>query len=424
MVFMQAILLSAGKSSRFWPLNVGMHKSLVKIAGKSLISRTIESIAEAGIKDILIVQSPSARIEKSIAAPSGVSLKFAQQPKPKGMGDAILCAKEHITGSFFVVNAYHFNAGAVIKNILGLHKKSKAGTILVGKKTDTPQNYGIFRISSGKAAGIVEKPCKKDAPSDIRAVGVYFLPKQFISRLEAEKESHYSFESALEAELKSKPADLIITEEFHPTLKYPWDLFAIEKYAMDSFLKNKPVISKTAEIDKTVKIKGGVYIGAGTKIMENAVIKGPCYIGENCVIGNNALLRSYADIGNNVSIGANTEVARSIIGEGTHIHSGYIGDSIIAEDCRIGAGFITSNARIDRSEISTTVKGEKTPTGLKSFGVVVGRGAKIGIGVKTMPGVLIGANSKIGPATVVNENVESDTTYYSEFKGIVKKKSR
>lgn len=421
---MQAIILAAGVSSRFWPLSEGKHKSMVSVLGKFLLFCTIESISSAGVKDIIIVANPSAHIEKSLTVPSGVSLKFVFQPEARGMGDAILQAKSHISGSFFVVSPYHINAGDIIKKILEIHKKSKAETVLVGKKTENPQIYGIFRINGGKAAGIVEKPKKKDAPSDMRAVGVYLLPKQFLARLGAEKDAHYSFESALEKELKSNPAELIITEDFQPTLKYPWDVFAIEKYAMDSFFKNqKSIISKTAQIDKTAKIQGSVSIGAGTKVMENAVIRGPCHIGENCVIGNNALLRSYVDIENNVSIGANTEVARSIIGAGTHIHSGFIGDSIIAEDCRIGAGFITANTRVDRGEIFVTVKGEKTATGLKSFGVIVGRGTKIGIGVKTMPGVLIGAKCIVGPGTVVNENVESGTTYYSEFKGVVKKRA-
>jgi len=420
---MQAIILAAGESSRFWPLSEGKHKSLVSVLGKSLLLRTIESIASAGVKDIIVIQNPLSHIEKVLSAPPGVSLKFVSQPAPKGMSDAILRAREHLSGNFLVISPYHINAGDIIKKILEIHKKLKAEIVLVGKKTESPQIYGIFRMSGKKACGIVEKPKKHDAPSDIRAVGVYFLPKQFMARLESEAAAHYSFESALEKELKSNPAELIITEDFQPTLKYPWDVFAIEKYAMDSLFKNqKSVISKTASVDGTAKIEGPVFIGAGTKVMENAVIKGPCFIGGNCVIGNNALLRSYVDIGDNAKIGANTEIARSIIGDGTHIHSGYIGDSIIAEDCRIGAGFITSNARIDRGEISVIVKGEKTPTGLKSLGAIIGRESKIGIGVKTMPGKLIGANCQIGPGTVVNENIESGTTYYSEFKGVVKKK--
>lgn len=420
---MQALILAAGESSRFWPLSDGNHKSLARIMGQSLISRTIESISAAGVRDIIIVQSPSAGLEKAITSPSGVSLKFVLQPEPRGMGDAVLSAKKHIKGNFFVANPYHFGAGKILKEILLRHKKTDARIILVGKKTDAPERYGVFKIKDGKAAGIVEKPEKGGEPSDIRAVGMYFLPEDFLEQLSLERDAHYSFEGALENALKASPAELIITEDWLPTLKYPWDLFPIEKNLMDGFFGGKkPGIPKTAHIDRTAKIEGSVRIGAGTRVLENAVIRGPCYIGENCIIGNNALLREYVDVGDNAIMGANTEVARSIIGEGTHIHSGYVGDSIISENCKIGAGVITANTRIDRNEIYSAVKGERVGTGLKSFGAVIGRNTSLGVGVKTMPGILIGRNCTIGPGTVVNENVESGTTYYSEFKGIMKKK--
>ncbi len=435
---MQAILLAAGESSRFWPLE-GRHKSLFRIMGKSLILRTIGSISLAGIKDIIVVHRQP-NIEKSITSPSGVSLRFVLQPEPKGMGDAILCAKELISGSFFVVTPYHFNAGRLIEKMLAAGKTQDI--VLAGKKTATPEIYGIFRLAGTKAVGVVEKPAKGRAPSDIRVVGIYLLSKEFILRLEAEnsaryvqspkvierienqshmhKDFHYSFESALGAELKEKPAELIITDDFQPSIKYPWDLFSIERRLMEESLKKSSFSG--AIIDKTAKIQGNVFIGKGTKVLENAVIKGPCYIGENCVIGNNALLRDCVDVGDSVIIGANTEAARSIICSGTHIHSGFIGDSIIGENCRIGAGILTANTRADRKEIYSVVKGEKIATGLKSFGTVIGSGTKTGIGVKIMPGMLIGSNCIIGPGTVVSGNVDSDSRYYSEFKGVVKKK--
>lgn len=415
---MQAILLAAGESSRFWPLGEGGHKSLFKVMGKSLIMRTIESISAAGIKEIIIIHSQTSPQRLLPILPKGVSLKFVLQPEPKGMGDAILCAKKFISGNFFVVTPYHFNAGHLIKKMQAAGKKSNI--VLAGKKTATPEIYGIFRLAGKKAAGVVEKPSKISAPSDIRVVGVYLLSKEFLSRLENENNAHYAFESALEKELEENPAELIITEDFQPSIKYPWDLFSIERQLMADTIKKYS--AGGAIIDATAKIQGNVFIGRGTKVLENAVIKGPCYIGENCVIGNNVLLRDCVDVGNNVIIGANTEVARSIIGEGTHIHSGFIGDSIIGESCRVGAGVLTANTRADRKEIFSIVKGEKTATGLKSFGMVMGSGTKTGIGAKTMPGILIGSNSVIGPGTIVGENVLSNSRYYSEFRGVVKKK--
>ena len=125
-----------------------------------------------------------------------------------------------------------------------------------------------------------------------------------------------------------------------------------------------------------------------------------------------------------MKLGANSEVTRSIIQNNVHIHSGFVGDSIIDFGVRIGAGIITANKKIDRGEINTEVKSQKTSTGLNSLGCIIGRDSKIGVGVKIMPGVLIGANTIVGPGTVVQNNISSDTKYYTIFKEIVEKRKK
>ncbi|HXK32152.1 MAG TPA: DapH/DapD/GlmU-related protein, partial [Candidatus Paceibacterota bacterium] len=118
-----------------------------------------------------------------------------------------------------------------------------------------------------------------------------------------------------------------------------------------------------------------------------------------------------------VLIGAFAEVTRTIFQQSVTIHSGYFGDSVLGEGCLVGAGTITANVRVDRGEI--TVKPGIT-TGLKSLGAIIGKNTKIGIRSSLMPGVLIGSDCLIGPNSVVFENIEDKTTFYTEFKGIKK----
>ncbi len=192
------------------------------------------------------------------------------------------------------------------------------------------------------------------------------------------------------------------------------------KPLIDKYLKSQ--IAESAKISKNVIIEGKVHIGENTKILENAVIKGPCYVGDNCIIGNNALVREYTNLEDNVMIGANAEVTRCIFQKDVHIHSGYFGDSIFGKGCRVGAGTVTANVRIDREEVKSVVKGEKIGTGLNSLGVIMGENSKTGINCSFMPGILIGSNCVVGPKSVVSENIGDNTVFYSEFKGIKKKK--
>ena len=54
----------------------------------------------------------------------------------------------------------------------------------------------------------------------------------------------------------------------------------------------------------------------------------------------------------------------------------------------------------------------------------VGESTHLGIHVSTMPGILVGSNSVIGPNTLVSENIDDNTVYYSEFNKIVKKNDK
>jgi len=364
-----AIILAAGLSSRFWPLNY-QAKSLFKIMGKPLLYYTLDGLKKAKIKDIIIVQGPKREIEEELKQyKTGLNIRYIVQEKPKGMGEAIFRARNLIKSRFFVLNAERIDGGEIIE---------------------------------------------KKEPSNIKVVGVYLLDPSFFQFWQKLKGGQYDFEKVISFLAKHDQvrwAFLKKSEKETPPLKYPWHLFAMTKYLMEKHLRKE--ISKEAEISNKATISGDVFIGKGTKILEGAVIKGPCYIGENCFVGTNSLIREHTDLEKNVLIGAFAEVTRSIFQEDVYTHSGYFGDSIFGKGCRLGAGTITANVRIDRGEIK--VKSQKINTGLKSLGCIMGENAKTGIHCSLMPGVLIGLNCQIGPHSVVSENIEDNTNFYTKF---------
>jgi UDP-N-acetylglucosamine diphosphorylase / glucose-1-phosphate thymidylyltransferase / UDP-N-acetylgalactosamine diphosphorylase / glucosamine-1-phosphate N-acetyltransferase / galactosamine-1-phosphate N-acetyltransferase len=397
----QAVILAAGESSRFWPLNQ-KNKSLIKIMGKPLIWYTIEGLKKAGIEDFIIVQGLKKDIEEELKNYDlGINIKYVQA-EARGMGHAVFAAKNHLVDQFFVLDATRLDGGDFIKIMLDKKEQSKADIVLLGAATDNPQHYGILDLKEDRANNLVEKPEKGKGPSNIKAVGVYLLPKSFLDYYEKVPEHMYAFENALSYCMREMEVRVVITEKETPSLKFPWDLFKLNELLMKKYLGDK------------------VEIGKNVKIFENAQIKGPCYIGNDCIIGNNVLIREYSNLENNTTVGANAEVKNCIFQENVHIHSGYFGDSIFGKGCRVGAGTVTANIRLDRGEIKSAIKGEKIGTGLNSLGVIVGENTKIGINCSLMPGVLIGSNSLIGPGSLVSENVEDSTTFYTEFKEIKK----
>ena len=422
---MQAVVLAAGDSSRFWPLNNKKHKSLMKIMGKPLIWYVVDGIVKCGIEDIIIIQKQELVVEHGLDGHElpKCKISYVTQTQAKGMGDALWQAKSLITDTFLVLNADMVECCEVFTQLINKMKETGAKAVLAGQKTNMPELFGMAKMEGERIMEIIEKPKREDAPSDIKMSGAYLLSKDFFDIYEKVEKGTYDFEAALSIYMKNNDVRVAILkekEEDIPFLKYPWHLFSTEKYLFDKMLR--PKIEKSAKIAKNVIIEGDVYIGENVRIFENTTIKGPCYIGPNTVIGNNSLVRDYVNLENNVLTGAMVEITRSIFQEEANTHSGYFGDSILGKGCRVGAGITTANVRIDRDSIKSMVKGEKIDTKMSALGVVIGADTRLGINVSLMPGVFIGANSSVGPNSVVFENIEDNVNFYTEFKGIKQQK--
>ncbi len=409
---MQAVLLAAGESSRFWPLAEGAHKSLCSLLGKPIIEHTLEALRNLGISEIIIVQSPQRVLERHLGdgARWRLKLSYLVQAEPRGMGDALLYTESLLKDRFLILNPQHVIAAQIVPKLKEL---ADAEAVLVGCQTARPQEYGVLKMDGERALDLVEKPAPGQEPSQTRIVGIYLLSKEFFEFYRRVPEHAYAFEDALRLMMRERAVRVLQINAEPPTLKYAWDLFRLSQYLMDKEMTAQK-IAGSAVIHKSAIIEGPVWIGERTKILEHAVIKGPCYIGNDCVIGTGSLVRDYANLEDGTVIGAHAEVTRSILQKDCSTHSGYFGDSIFDEGVKIGAGTVTANVRHDRKTIRTVVKGQRIETGLKKLGAIVGRQTHIGICAMLMPGVLIGPRCQIGPGTLVLKNVPADTRYYAK----------
>lgn len=417
---LQAVILAAGESSRFWPLN-STHKSLLQIMGKPLIWYTIDGLIKAGIKEIIIIQGPKRDIEGELKNfDCRVKIKYVIQNEPLGMGNAVLCAKEHIKENFFVLNATRINCGDIVGLMVGCLKKTGAKMVLAGEETATPWLFGIARIKGDRVLEVVEKPGQGNEPSNINVTGVRLCDSGIFKYLEGVKNTRNNndeFEVAISLFAKENDTRIVVFGESSKSvsLKYPWHLFAAQKYIFNKFLTKK-TIAKSARIAKNAVIEGNVHIGENVKIYEGAVIKGPCYIGDNSAIGNNSVVRDNCNLEAGAMVGALCEAARTIFQPDVHIHSGYIGDSILDRGVRVGAAAITANVRLDRGQISARVKKEKdgvkvlakVDTGLKALGAVIGQNSHLGARVTILPARFIGKDCQIAAGATISRNLDDN----------------
>ncbi|HEY4509589.1 MAG TPA: sugar phosphate nucleotidyltransferase [Candidatus Paceibacterota bacterium] len=419
---MQAVVIAAGESKRFWPLNNGIHKSQFRLLGKPLIYWTLKGLAENGIKDVMIVVSKNSTIQEMLDKENdlGIKITYAVQEEPLGTGNALWQAKDFIKESFILLWGNKIGSKDLVRQML-VKQKEGAEIVFVGTEVENPSEYGVARLVDERLVEIVENPDKGKEPSNIEITGARLLQPDFFEYYEKLSKHHEAdLVDATNAYLKDKKASLLVLEEKGLTLKYPWDLFGIMDYLFVSEYF-QPRIASSAQVATNVVMKGPVHIGENTVIKDGTVIEGPVYIGDNCKIGYNNVLRGPVNIEDDVHTTSFAEIKNSIIQQDVHMASGFFGNSIAASGCRFGAGFITGNRRLDRENVKVKLSGQKIETGLPRFGIAVGEKSVFGIHSGTMPGVLIGSNCKIGPATHVFENLEDSTTFYAKFDHVKKK---
>jgi len=410
----KAVILAAGESSRFWPLNL-KHKSLFYLMGKPLIWWTLKGLEEEKIKEVFIVQSSKKDVEKELKKfKLKLKINFLIQKKPLGTGNALYLTRNYLKEPFFVLNGDVVCSQEVIKEMKKAFKNLKKNEGLIfGQETKTPFLFGMIKEKEGKILEIVEKPKVWKEKKKIKVSGIYCLNPQFFHYYEKVKKEPTDFESALNLFAKKEGLKLVFskkTEQELPTfLKYPWHLFKIRDYLFKNFLKEE--IKGNVKISKNVILEGKIFIGEGTKIFENAVLKGPCYVGENCTIGSFSLVRENCNFEENCAIGAFCETKNVIFQKNCSTHSGYLGDSILGSEVKIGAEIITSNVRLDRKTIFAQVKEKNIDTNLDHLGVVIGDFTVLGSKVNVMPGKLIGPFCRIYPNSLISKNVKEKTIF-------------
>ena len=356
-----------------------------------MIYWALKGLAENDIKDVMIVVSKNSSMQEMLDRENDLDIKitYAVQEEPLGTGNALWQAKDFIKEPFILLWGNKVGSKELVKQML-LKYREGAEAVLVGTEAEDSFKYGVVKLEGHRLVEIVEKPEAGKEPSNIALAGARLLAPDFFAYYEKLSKHHETdLTDATNLYLKDKKTSFLVIDEKGMTLKYPWDLFGVMDYL---FASQEPIIDPTAKIGK------------------NVVIDGPVYVGPNCVIGHHNVLRGPVNLEANCKTAAFMEIKHSIVQEGTIFHSGYVGDSIIGKNCRFGAGFVTGNLRFD----------EKPIHGLRKLGVVVGDNSAFGIHSGTMPGVLIGSNCKIGPATHAFENLEDNTTFYSKFDQIKK----
>ena len=215
----KAVIPAAGFGTRFLPETKAMPKEMLPLVDKPTIQYIVEEILDSGIEEILIISGHAKRaIEdhfdsspeleqhllkqgkleqlKQIRKISDVKIHYTRQAYQRGLGDAILCAKDFIDGEPFGVIlgddvVYTGTEEPALKQLMDQYDKT--GGTVIGCQVVDPEKVSAYGIIDGKPTGdenllqvkdMVEKPKLSEAPSRFAALGRYVITPEVFEILE------------------------------------------------------------------------------------------------------------------------------------------------------------------------------------------------------------------------------------------------
>lgn len=397
---MNAILLLAGRSKRFWPL---AEKSFFPIAGRPLLQHQIERLKAGGFDDVTLVAGKHNLEQAKALFPNLTCVE--QTDLDKGMQGALLDALPRfgsepvlIVGGNDVIDPAGYRA---VKEAM----EAGADGAILAKKVTRYFPGGYLTVENARIRGIVEKPAPGSEPSDLVNI-VTHAHKDASALLKAlqsqTNDRDDAYERALDALFKEKNYQAVSYDgPWHP-VKFPWHLLDLLPVLLGEIAA--PSTHPTATVHPSAVITGNVVIDEGAKIMPFACISGPAYIGKRAIVGNGALVRG-SSVGNDSVVGYVTEVKDSLLAEHVWLHMAYAGDSVVGANTSFGAGAVTGNLRLDEAEVVSAHNDAKLGTGRTKVGAIIGENCRIGIHVGINPGVKIGEGSFISSMALVSEDV-------------------
>jgi mannose-1-phosphate guanylyltransferase len=321
---MQAVILVGGEGTRLRPLTSTVPKPVVPLVDRPFMAYMLEWLVAHGVTDVVMLMGYLPTAVRNVLGDGsawGLSIKYVEEPDPRGTAGALKFAESLLEERFFMLN------GDVLTDMdltaqLAHHEATGATGTLALVPVEDPTAYGLVRTrENGQVKGFLEKPAADQIDTNLISAGAYILERSVVGLIEPDRNV------SIEREIWPALVGNGLYGFAHPSA-YWLDIGTPDRYLQGTF----DIIEGHVRTQVTERL-GSNYLAVAPDVQSRGRIVPPAVVERGCRIGLNAHIGSLVVLGDGVSVGDRTRVERAVVMQGAQI-----GDDCVLRDCVVAAG--------------------------------------------------------------------------------------